>query len=41
MALVRRKLMTEEEPEAAMLDPYEEDPEAAEEDAWKMRWPGK
>ncbi len=32
-ALVRRKLMTEEELEEAMLEPYEVDPEAAEEDA--------
>jgi hypothetical protein len=41
-ALVRRKLMTEEELQEAMLDPFEEDPEAAEEDAledelaWKL-----
>jgi hypothetical protein len=41
-ALVRRKLMTEEELEEAMLEPYEEDPEAAEEDVledelvWKL-----
>jgi hypothetical protein len=31
--LVRRKLMTEEELEEAMLEPFEEDPQAAEEDA--------
>jgi hypothetical protein len=41
-ALVRRKLMSEEELQEAMVDPYEEDPEAAEEDAledelaWKL-----
>jgi hypothetical protein len=41
-ALVRRKLMTDVEPQEAMLDPYEEDPEAAEGDAledelaWKL-----
>jgi hypothetical protein len=40
--LVRRKLMTNQELEEAMLDPYEEDPEAVEEDAledelaWKL-----
>ncbi len=34
-ALVRRKLMTDEEVEEAMLRPYEEDPEAAEEDAYE------
>jgi hypothetical protein len=42
-ALVRRKLMTEEELEEGMFEPYEEDPEAAEEEAyedelaWKLR----
>jgi hypothetical protein len=41
-ALVRRKLMTKEELEEAVLEPYEEDPEAAEvealdsELAWKL-----
>ena len=41
-ALVRRKLMTKEELEEAMLDPFEDAPEAAEEDAledelaWKL-----
>lgn len=41
-ALVRRKLMTDEELEEAMLEPYEADPEAAEVDAlegelaWKL-----
>jgi hypothetical protein len=41
-AVVRRKLMTDEELQEAMLEPYEEDSEAAEEDAledelaWKM-----
>ncbi len=34
-ALVRRKLMTEEEAEEAMLRPYEEDPKASEEDAYE------
>jgi hypothetical protein len=40
--LVRRKLMTEEELEEAMLETFEEGPEAAEEDtleselAWKL-----
>jgi hypothetical protein len=34
-ALVRRKLMTDEEVEEAMLRPYEEDPEAVEEDAYE------
>jgi hypothetical protein len=32
--------MTEEELAEAMLDPYEEDPETAEEGALKMSWPG-
>ena len=41
-ALVRRKLMTDQELEEAMLDPFEDAPEAAEEDvlegelAWKL-----
>jgi hypothetical protein len=35
-ALVRRKLMTDQELEEAMVDPYEEDPEAAEEDALEV-----
>ncbi len=34
-ALVRRKLMRDEEVEKAMLRPYKEDPEAAEEDAYE------
>ena len=40
--MVRRKLMTDQELEEAMLEPYEKDPEAAEEDAledelaWKL-----
>ena len=42
-ALVRRKLMTEEELEEGMFESYETDPEAAEEEAhedelaWKLR----
>jgi hypothetical protein len=42
-ALVRRKLMTEEELEEGMFEAYEADPEAAEEEAyedelaWKLR----
>jgi hypothetical protein len=42
-ALVRRKLMTDEELEEGMFKPYEADPEAAEEEAleeelvWKLR----
>jgi hypothetical protein len=42
-ALVRRKLMTDEEVEEGMFESYEEDPEAAEEEAledelaWKLR----
>ena len=42
-ALVRRKLMTNEELEEGMFEPYEADPEAAEEEAleeelvWKLR----
>ena len=42
-ALVRRKLMTDEELEEGMFEPYEADPEAAEEEAyedelaWKLR----
>ena len=41
-ALVRRKLMTDEELEEGMFEPYEADPEAAEEEAledeltWKL-----
>ncbi len=41
-ALARRKLMTDQELEEAMLEPYEKNPEAAEEDAlegelaWKL-----
>jgi hypothetical protein len=34
-ALVRRKLMTEEELEEGMFQPYEEDPLSAEEDAYE------
>jgi hypothetical protein len=39
-ALVRRKLMTEEELEEGMFQPYEEDPLSAEEDAYEdeMVW---
>jgi hypothetical protein len=40
-ALVRRKLMTEGELEEAMLDPYEEDPKAAEEDVYEDELVGK
>ena len=34
-ALIRRKLMTEEELEDGLFEPYEEDPWAAEEDAYE------
>jgi len=34
-ALVRRKLMTEEELDEGMFEPYEEDPVSAEEDAYE------
>jgi L-lysine 2,3-aminomutase len=40
-ALVRRKLMTEAELEEAMLEPYEENPRVAEEDAYEDELVGK
>jgi hypothetical protein len=40
-ALVRRKLMTEGELEEVTLEPYEEDPRAAEEDAYEDELAGK